>query len=134
MSLINASVLSGATITPTGGTALSFTGTGIVGGNMHTLICDQDDDFRTRRSIVCTAKQPKVSVGAPNGLTQARGKLVFKFPKILDNLNLTVETVGIEVAYDSESTVAEVQANMKIACQALIDSDFADFFTRGNLT
>lgn len=134
MSLINASVLSGATITPSGGTALTFTGTGIVGGSTHTLICDDDDDFRTRRSIVCTTKQPKVSVGAPNGLTQARSKALFKFPKILDNLNLTVETVSIEVAFDSESTAAEVQANMKIACQALIDSDFSDFFTRGNLT
>lgn len=133
MSLSNVSVLNGATIAPSGGTALAFSGTGIKNGNSHTLICDADDDYQTRRTIVCTVKEPKYSATAPGGLTQARASQVWKFPKILDNGNLTVETVRIEVSHDPESTVAEVEAHLDLASQGLTDSDFRDQLTRGML-
>jgi len=127
MSLSNASVLSGATITPSGGTALAFEGTGIR-GNSHTLVASADTNLLTRRSIVCTVKEPRVSPGAPNGYTQARATAVFKSPLVLDNGNTTVNTVRIEVSYDSESTAAEVDELLVVASQILSDSDFASLF------
>lgn len=127
MSLSNASVLSGATITPSGGTAVPFTGAGIQ-SNVHTLVATGDASLLTRRSIVCSAKDPKVSPGAPNGYTQARATVVFKSPMELDNGNVTVNTVRIEVAYDAEASAAEVDELRIMAAQCLIDADFDDLY------
>lgn len=125
MSLSNASVLSGATITPSGGTALPFSSLGIQNSS-NTIYATGDADLRTRRSIVCSVKDPKVSAGAPNGYTQARATAVFKSPLELDNGMVTVNTVRVEFAYDVETSQAEIDELKVIAAQICTDADFAD--------
>lgn len=132
MSLSNASVSSGATIAPTGGTALAFTSRGIV-GNTNTIYVDADTDSRTRRSIVCTTKDAKVSAGAPNGYTQQRTSFVFKSPLTLDNGLVTVNKVSIEFAYDVETSDAELEELRIIAAQICSDADFEDAVKRLSL-
>lgn len=124
MSLSNASVLSGATITPSGGTALPFSSLGIQNSS-NTIYATGDADLRTRRSIVCSVKDPKVSAGAPNGYTQARATAVFKSPLELDNGMITVNTVRVEFAYDVETSQAEIDELKVIAAQICTDADFA---------
>jgi len=133
MSLSNASVLSGATMAPSGGTALPFVTAGIQ-GNKNPIYCTDDTDLRTRRSIVCTTKEPSVSSGAPNGYTQARAKAIFKAPLELDNGNITVNTLTVELAYDVETTQAELTEMLVIGSQICSDADFLDFFKNLNLS
>lgn len=133
MSLNNASVLSGATyVAPTGGSALAFESLG-VRNNTNEIFATADTDLRTRRSIVCTVKDPKVSASAPNGYTQARRTATFKSPLSLDNGNVTVNTAKVEFAFDVETTEAELDEMKLILCQAIMDSDFDNFYADGSL-
>jgi len=132
MPLQTASVLSGATITPSGGTALAFTGAGIR-NNTHPLFVAADADLRTRRTMMCTVKDPKVSASAPNGYTQARSSVTFKSPLSLDNGSITVNTVRVEVSYDVETSAAELAELKVIGAQILTDSDFDALFQSQSL-
>lgn len=78
--------------------------------------------------IVATVKEPKPSSGAPNGSTQARAAMTFKSPLVLDNGNVTVNTVRVEVAYDPETTSAEIDELLVIGAQLFADSDFTALF------
>lgn len=127
MSLSNASVLSGATMSPSGGTALAFESQGSTLAT-NKLIVTADTDLRTRREISATIKEPRVQASAPNGYTQARSILVFKAPLSLDNGNITVNTLRIELAFDVETTDAEKDELLVLGSQFLNDSDFTGFF------
>jgi hypothetical protein len=124
--LSTASILSGATIAPTGGSALAFESEGISAGQ-NPLFASADTDLRTRREILCSVKKPKVSAGAPNGYTQARATALFKSPLELTNGSVTVNTVRIEFAYDVETSQAEIEELRIIAAQICTDADFAEF-------
>jgi hypothetical protein len=124
MSLSNASVSTGATIAPSGGSALAFEGAG-ARGNTHTIFVPADANLLTRRSIVTTVREPKPLASAPNGYSQARCSYVFKSPLALDNGLTTVNTVRIEFSYDSETTSAEIEELRIIAAQICSDADFA---------
>lgn len=124
MSLSNASVSSGATVAPTGGSALAFEQANSTGSSVN-LFASADTDLLTRRGIYCSVKEPKVSSTAPNGYTQARAVAMFKSPLTLDNGNVTVNTVRIEFAYDVETTQTEIEELRVIAAQICCDADFA---------
>jgi hypothetical protein len=123
MSLSNASISSGATVAPTGGSALAFAGAG-ARGNSHLIYATADTDLRTRRSIMTTVREPKPSSVAPNGYTQARTAFVLKSPLELDNGNLTVNTVRIEFSFDVETTQTEIEELRVLAAQICSDADF----------
>ncbi len=123
MSLSNASVQSGATMAPTGGSALAFESAGIR-DRVHKVFATADTDLRTRREIVATVKEPVPSASAPNGSTQARASATVKLPLALDNGNSTVNTVRIELSYDPETITSEIDELRIVAAQVLTDSDF----------
>ena len=127
MSIDNASLFEGAPVAPSGGTALPFGPLGASKG-VNTIYATDDTDLRSRREIVFTTKEPKVSASAPAGYTQARAVAVFKSPLELDNGNSTVNTVRIEVAYDAETSTAEKTELMAMAAQICSDADFTAFF------
>lgn len=127
MSLANASVLTGPTITASGGTALGLSSLG-QNGNRVSLVATADTDFRTRRTMDFTAKAPNSNVAAPNGYTQARPSVLIKAPITLANGKLTVNTLRIEMAYDVETSQAQIAALMELGAQSLFDSDFVSFW------
>jgi hypothetical protein len=118
---------------PTGGSALAFSSAGQSAG-INTLYATADTDLRTRRSIVATVKDPKVSASAPNGYTQARATVVYKAPLALDNGGVTVNTVRIEFAYDVETSTAEKTELLVIASQICNDADFTELFQNLSLS
>lgn len=124
MSLSNASISEGATIAPTGGTALAFEGAG-ARGNSHMIFASADTDLRTRRTITTTVREPKPLATAPNGYSQARTSFTMKFPLELDNGNITVNTVRIEFSTDPETSQAELEEYRVQAAQVCSDADFA---------
>ena len=133
MSLINASVLSGATyVAPTGGSALAFAGRGAQNGS-HVLYESAATDARTQKSIVCSVKDAKVSAGAPNGYTQNRATLTYKEPLTLDNANITVNTMQCNLAVDVETTAAEMLEMKNLMCQFIMDTDFTEFWNNRSL-
>lgn len=133
MSLINASVLSGATYAaPTGGTAMPFVGRGIQ-GNSHTLYESGATDARVQKTLVCTFKDAKISPSAPNGYTQKRAVLLQKEPLALDNGNRTINTFSSTLSVDIETTVAEIDEMKLRHCQYIMDSDFTEFWKNGSL-
>lgn len=127
MSLNNASIDIGATLTPSGGTATAFESSGI-SGQVNKLFASADTDLRTRREIVCSVKEPKVQAAAPNGYTQARGMATLKFPLELDNGNITINQLKIELAYDVETTQTEIDTYLSAGALVLSDADFASLF------
>jgi hypothetical protein len=126
MSLILVSVLKNGMVFIIGGTATPLTSLGNT-LNTHNLFMDGTDHL-TRTEVVATVKQPKPSVGAPNGYTQARSILTIKTPLALDNGNYTVNTVQISFSCDVETTQAEKQTLLNFAVNALSDSDFTEFW------
>jgi len=127
MSLRDATLLSGATMAPTGGSTLTF---GAKGSELNkvNLYVPADTDLRLRREIACTTKDPKVSTSAPNGYTQARASAQLKSPLLLDNGAITVNTVTIQVSFDVETTDAEKDELLVLGSQMLNDADFLALF------
>lgn len=124
MSLSAVSTLTGSTIAGTGGTAVNWTKMGQI-GNKVSLAVTADADLRSRRSLDVTAKQPSISASAPNGYTQARVTKVYKQPLVLDNGNLTVNTVKVEVAYDVETSATEIQDLLDQGAQMCFNADLS---------
>lgn len=127
MPVSTAALLTGATIAPSGGTALQFASAGST-MDKNKIYVSADTDLRTRREIELTVKYPKVQVSAPNGYTQARSLVTLKFPKTLANGLVTVNTITVNMSTDVETTVAEKLEYRKVAAQVLIDADFTAFF------
>jgi len=126
MSLINAAVLIGGTVSTTGGTSMSLVPF-LQEGPKITLHNTADTDFRLRRKMVCTASEPRKEVTAPNGYTQRRTKIRYNYPKLLANGKLTVNSVEITVSSDIEATDTEIQQLLDVGAQSLTDADFVAF-------
>jgi len=133
MALTTLTFLESATITPSGGTALVFSSQGIQ-GDKHKFVCDDDTDLRTQRSMEYTVKRPKPQASAPNGYTQARSSGIYKQPVILDNGEITVNTVTMGLNVDVEMTIAEKTELLKQGAQMFIDAELASLHTKQNLS
>jgi hypothetical protein len=133
MPLSSASILSGATITPSGGSALDFESRGI-SGEKNEIFVPADTDLRLQRSMIFSVKRERVSAGAPNGYTQPRNIVKVKFPQELENGNVTVRGFDISYHCDVESTAAEKLEDRKVAAQILTDSDFTSFWDNLSLS
>lgn len=128
MSLNNAALLENATMNAaTGGTTLQFASKGSSPGK-NTLIVPTDTSMSLRRSINLSTVDPKVSINAPGGYTQARAYAQFNFPRTLSNGNVSTDTLRVEFATDRETSLANKQEMRQLVAQALVDSDFDEFF------
>lgn len=118
--------------TVTGGTALPLTDI-LFNGEVHKFAPTADADLRTRRTYEFSHSDPKIAKGAPNGYSQERFKTLIKKPKILANLNSTVNTANLTFAVDVETTVAEKTALLDDIAQLCMDSNFRAAFTGANV-
>lgn len=128
MSLSSSTIKTGATaIAPTGGSDLVYTAlkTGL---DTVTAAVVADTDFRTRRTAEFTARAPKPQSSAPNGYTQVRNNVVLKFPRLLANGAISVDTVRIEVSSDVETSAANRLDMRYLAAQILGDTDYDSFW------
>lgn len=133
MSLKNMSLTSGATISVTGGTALTLVEDGVSIQNGLHLVVAEDSDFLTRRLMTIKCRQSTVdmqtgvygkdkkSISIARPFTLANGKVVFN-------------TIRIErevVPYLSAADALELN---KLAAQVLVDSDTTNFWAIGSLS
>lgn len=134
MGLSSSVIKTGVTsFTVTGGTQIMLTSVEN-NGVLNKLVESSAVNYLQRRSIDFTVKEAKVSAGAPNGYTQPRRKMVMRFPRVLANSKLTVDTLSIELATDVEATLTEKGGYLDAACSALTDANVRSFFKDGNTT
>lgn len=124
MPLATANIPIGATYAPTGGSATAFSSLGYSSDGVHKLFIDDGSSLILRKNVIVTTRAPVVSVGAPNGYTQQRVNVYMKFPKLLANGNYTVNTVRVELAYDSESSAADIALMREMLAHLGSDADF----------
>lgn len=126
MSLANASILSGATWAPTGGTALNFTPDGRSKENGIGLVVTADTNLVTRRTL--QAKSVLPSLPANNGAFARLGRnaMTYSIPFVAADGKLYNQTIKIEAAFHAEYTQKSTRRNEAISF--LADSDFTDFW------
>lgn len=133
MALQNASIPIGATYTPAGGTATTFSPDGVeVKGGLH-----QSDptatDMRVQRSL--TSKNRPARLDPKTGeWTKAKRGHAIVFPKILASGKMTFPLIRIEVEVHPEQTQAEIDAMFSAGTAACCDADFLSFNRTGNLS
>jgi hypothetical protein len=95
--------------------AVDFTGVApaiemVDGGNTQSTARMVEDNASEKfRTVIDLSVSPAVpNSAAPGGYTQSRRTVVSKEPKTLANDNVTVNTVRTQVAFDPETTPAEL--------------------------
>lgn len=130
MGIQTATLLEGATVSATGGTVRTLAPISASSGQA-TMFVDSDTSLVSRRTIVATVKQPKRVAGANSEgvqFTQARSRIVVRYPKVLANGYVTINSVTIEVSTDVETTAAERHELRNVGAQLLFDADFTSFW------
>lgn len=126
MSLTNATVITGGTLSAAGGSSVAYSVYGLSAGKM-TIGVSADTDIRLRRTIGLSVVPSRPLASAPNGYTQSRAKAVIKHPILLANGKYTTCSVGIDISFDPEMSSTEKTKMLDTAAQLFFDADFSDF-------
>lgn len=116
------------TVTPAGGVGTEDSVFKAVSNSQTqtTLVCTNDPDFKTRRSFDLTIKPAKPLAGAPNGYSQVRTNLFYRQPLVLDNGNITVNTLRVELSHDVELSNAERIRMLMAPTQVFVHGSWYD--------
>jgi hypothetical protein len=127
MALSALSLVLGGTLSNTGGTADAVES---VSNLDRALVTFTDDSLELQRTLNIRVVPAKVNTSAPNGYTQARRELYFKFPLSLDNGNMTNSTVTLNVSSDIELEDSEMSQIRETVGQVLISSAMDGVFNK----
>lgn len=132
MGLKTLSLLSGATISASGGTALVFATNGKTIADGLQLVIPADADYQTRRMLTAKVKQPSI-----NPKTGAYGKdkksLCLAKPKVLPTGEVIYETIRCEREMHPSSSAAECAEMNKLGAQLFSDSDLDAYWANGSM-
>jgi hypothetical protein len=133
MGLKTMSLLSAATITPSGGTALVFADDGQTIPNGLHLIVPADADYQTRRNVTVKYRLP--TLDAKTGVYGKDKKSVsLALPMVLSTGQVVFNVIRIErEVHPSLSAASCVELN-KLGAQLLVDTDTDAFWATGSLT
>lgn len=131
MGLKNMSIVTGATIAVTGGTAKAFVDTGVsVPGGVNVVVpataasVRESATFRFRPSQLLT----------DGSLTRKKETVSLTIPKLLASGKIVNNTLRIERDIHPESTAAESVDLNKLGAQLLVDTDTDNFWSVGSLS
>lgn len=131
MGLQNASILAGATISVTGGTAQNFTPDGQTVANGVHLIDASVADFRTRPTMTVKTTPPTV---LPDGsMTKDKRVVTYVEPFINTKGVIEYDYIRIERRMSPESSAAKGTGLLVKGAQVCIDADFANMWALGSL-
>jgi len=133
MGLKSMSLLAGATVAATGGSALAFLEDGVSIQNGLHLIVPADTDYQTRRQVTAKVKQPTY-----DAKTGAYGKdrktISLTLPQVLADGKVIFNVIRVErEVHPSLSAASALELN-KLAAQLLTDSDTDNFWAAGTLS
>lgn len=132
MSVVNASILSGATWTPTGGTAVAFTPDGRSVANGVSLVVSADTNLVTRRSLELRTVLPAYPASSNAFARMGKNTMLFRCPFIAPDGKLYTQPIRIEASFHPD--YAQKAARMSEAIALLADSDFSDFWANSLLS
>lgn len=131
MALANATLVTGATISVTGGSTMTLAPSGKEVPEGIELIDVNAADYRTRTSVTCRSKTPAYNSGTQQ-YSKGRNFVTVIQPKILADLSTVFPTARIELDFHPEQTAAERLEMRKLLAQTLVDSDFETFWVTGS--
>lgn len=133
MGLKTMSLLSGATVSASGGSALAFADDGQTIANGVHLIVPADADYQTRRQVTAKYKQPYL-----NPTTGEYGKdkktISLALPQVLANGKVVFNVIRVEREVHPSLAAATCTELNKLAAQMLTDTDTDAFWATGSLT
>jgi len=133
MGLKTMSLLAGATIAATGGTALGFADDGVSIPNGLHLIVPSDVDYMTRRQA--TAKYRPASIDPKTGVySKDKKSISLAQPVVLENGSVVFCTIRIEREMHPSLTAAQALEMNNLGAQLLTDPDAANFWANGSLS
>lgn len=133
MALKNMSLLTGATIAPSGGAALVFADNGVTVPNGVQLIVPADADYQTRRSL--TAKYRPSTIDVKTGsYGKDKKSISLAKPIVLTDGRVVFNTIRIEREMHPSVSAADCLEMNKLGAQLLVDTDTDGFWANGSLS
>lgn len=132
MSVQNATVSVGATVSSTGGTSRSYivTGKKVVDG-VHLVQSDATSGI-TAKHAYAVSKEPGMRKDGEFLLGQR--SIRFVNPKLSSKGNYVYPSIEVILRPHPESTQAELDELKQLAAQGIIDTDFTNLFNVGSLS
>jgi hypothetical protein len=133
MGLKTMSLLSAATVTPSGGTALVFADDGVTIQNGVHLVVPADADYQTRRMVTAKYKQPTLD-SSTGVYSKDKKSICLVQPVVLSTGKVVFNTVRIEREVHPSLSAAECLELNNLGAQLLVDADVAAFWSAGSLS
>lgn len=136
MSLTNASILTGATLSATGGTAVNYTPDGKEVVNGIHLIDASVSDFTIRPQLTAKSKDPVYTVAKgliPAGYGKDKRSVVLVEPFKAANGTFHFNLIRIEREVHPELSAASALDLLKKGAQLAFDADLTAFWATGSL-
>lgn len=132
MGLKNMSLLTGATVSATGGTAVVFADDGVTIPNGVHLVVPADTSYATRRSAVAKFRPPILNTLGE--YSKDKKYISYTKPMTLASGKVVNNVIRVEREVHPELSAADAADLNKIAAQLLVDSDGDNFWAAGSLT
>lgn len=132
MGLKNMSLLTGATVSATGGTAIVFTDDGVTIQNGVHLVVPATADYRVRESA--TAKYRPPVLGTDGSYSRDKKSISYNVPMITVAGKIVNNVIRVEREVHPELSAANATTLNKIAAQLLFDTDTDNFWAAGSLS
>lgn len=132
MSVQNATILAGPTISVTGGTAKAFTPSSQKVINGINIVDTTATDYRTRPNVSLRATEASYDK-AGVCVAKAIRKVTATRPKLLASGAIEFPCVEITLKIHPETTDAELLAITEMGVQILTDADFENFRKYGSI-
>lgn len=133
MGLKSMSLLAGATVSATGGSALAFSDDGQSIQNGLHLIVPADTDYQTRRQATVKYRPPTLD---PKTGSYGKDKksISYALPLVLADGRVVFNTIRIEREVHPSLSAANALELCNIGAQLLTDADVTNFWAVGSLT
>lgn len=133
MALKNMSLLAGATVAATGGSALVFADDGVTIPNGVHLIIPADADYQTRRTATAKFRPASLDVKT-NSYGKDKKSISLAQPVVLTDGRVVFNTIRIEREMHPSMTAAACIEMNKLGAQLLSDVDTDSFWANGSLS
>lgn len=133
MALKNMSLLAGATVASSGGSALVFADNGVTIPNGIQLVVPGDTDYQTRRTATVKYRPSTVDVKT-GSYGKDKKSISLAKPIVLADGRVVFNTIRIEREMHPSVSAADCLEMNKLAAQMLTDTDTDAFWANGSLS
>jgi len=133
MGLKTMSLLAGATVAASGGSALVFAEDGVSIQNGLHLIVPADTDYQTRRQVTVKYRQP--TLDPKTGVySKDKKSICLALPLVLSSGQVVFNTIRIEREVHPSLSAANALELANLGAQLLCDTDVTSFWATGSLS